>query len=589
LSVLAYISPLVAASIPFSQEVLVLLLIGILGLFLLLLAALIYLRESQGNRSVHSSASSVALPKLKLDSSMTPADSPQPTGNGSPYEENPGNMDTKKIAPRGNRETAEDDTHTPFSYLSVGREHEAAGRFEPAAEVYKVLGLLADEVRVREKMEPTQRLVELLRSLGKREKELEVTAKLVQNNPMDWQLRVRLIDLYLKTGATEKAVQLFETAQEERVSLKIELRFFLLAGIAFENCNLFSQALICYKNAATAEETNTLLHSRMNYLRSLDRLQSIDESTSHKMRTSEVFRYASKNLFEDSSTNEADLDLDFDGTSSQDESIEEELRNKPGVQIFVGHPSIGKSVKLSDYSHLQVMNPITRMDFETTLSERTSTVLFQCRDRLIDFPVTLRLQRLFIRPTQYGLLATRLRAINSLFHPNITKLIYADCVNDVVRVVTEYHQGGSFYAMIKQLKQIGLPLGLRLLLQIASGMVFSQKHGIIHGDLRAENIMIGHDQLIKIVDFSMQPWPVRPYGMGQGLPLEEVRVDLLQFADLIEFTLGYCNVTSFDDNTDDPKAKVQRLVENIRDNRFDSMAGIQNELIKLLDDVIPQG
>lgn len=578
---------LIAATL-IDSEILVLLPIAIIGLLLLVFAALLYLREASGTKNLHSSASSVSLPKLKFDSAN---DQQAPRSKtDSKISLSPSTAETKKLNIKKSQIYNDEDTAAPFDYLSVLRDHESNNRWNEAAAGYKSLGLLAEEIRVLEQLEPTRRLLSLYKSVGNKPKALECLSQMVQNAPTDWLLRAKWIGSLLDAKQQEKALQIYETALEERVSLGIVYDFFVLVGVFFENNDLPEYALNCYKNAVTAEETNTALHTRMNYLRHLIRLQKIDESASQKLRTSDVYRMAKKNLFSDSGINDSELDLDIDEVNELiPEKSEEVSVNVQRNKVLVGHPAFGKSIVSAQLSALVISNPITRMEFESTLSERDSTVLFQCRDKLIDFPVTLRVQRLFLEENQVDLLVLRLKKINSFFHPNITKLIYCDCVDHVIRVETEYHQGGSFYAMIKQLKQIGLPLGLRLLLQVASGLVYSHKNGVIHGDLRAENIMIGHDQLIKIVDFSLQPWPLRNTTSANPLPLEEVKVDLQQYADLIEFTLGFCNVTSFDDDVEDPKAKVYKLVESIRTNKYDSIAGIQHELIKLLDDVIPHG
>ncbi len=571
------------------SEVLVLLSIAILGLFLLVLAALIYVRESGGNKNLHSSASSVSIEKLKFNQAP---EEQIVAKSGTTKEmdlEHPSSSiaDTKKLTFDSSKIASDEDTAEPVDHRLLVLQLEKDGRFEEAANGCKRMGLLHDEIRVLKNLEPSERLGALYRALGNIQEELATYTQLVSNDPKNWKFRAHLIGLLLQTKQTEKAINLFETALEERTSLGIEYDFFVKVGRLFENARLPDVALKSYKNAATAEETNTALHARMNYLKHLVRLKGIKKTESPQLRTSDVYRIALQSSADG-------LDTDFDVSSDEVPVAGESTTTEPtsvqmGWIILVGHPAFGKTVSKDNISSLRINNPITRMEFESTLSERETTVLFQTRDRLIDFPVTLRLQRLFLQDDQFVILSERLKALNRFFHPNITKLIYADSVDSVVRVVTEYHQGGSFYAMIKQLKQIGLPLGIRLLLQISSGIVYSHKHGVIHGDLRAENIMIGHDQLVKIVDYSLQPWPVLKQDDESGLPLEEVRVDLLQFADLVEFTIGFCNVTAFDDDAPDPKARLYKLVERIRENQFDSMASIQNELSKQLDDIIPHG
>ncbi|OMO83114.1 hypothetical protein CCACVL1_11550 [Corchorus capsularis] len=95
-----------------------------------------------------------------------------------------------------------------------------------------------------------------------------------------------------------------------------------------------------------------------------------------------------------------------------------------------------------------------------------------------------------------------------LKHPNVVKLVGACRKRMVWCIVTEYAKGGSVRKYLETRQQNGLhsmPLRLifRRALDIAKGMAYIHSFGIIHRDLKSENLLIGSDNSIKIADFGM--------------------------------------------------------------------------------------
>jgi len=149
-------------------------------------------------------------------------------------------------------------------------------------------------------------------------------------------------------------------------------------------------------------------------------------------------------------------------------------------------------------------------------------------------------------------------------------------------MITEYHQGGSLSSMISQLKNVGVPFIARMLLQIANGIQYAHQRGIIHGDLRPENILVGHDQLMKISDFAIQPWPVHSSANGNGIPKEECMIDLEKFGELCSFLLEHSIVDEAmqDEKMAEARKVIEEIPNNLQAGKIDTMAGIQSELLK---------
>eukprot|EP00250_Pteridium_aquilinum_P003217 c13534_g1_i1 orf=525-2174(+) len=90
-------------------------------------------------------------------------------------------------------------------------------------------------------------------------------------------------------------------------------------------------------------------------------------------------------------------------------------------------------------------------------------------------------------------------------HRHIIKFVAACKKPPVLCVITEYLSGGSVRSFLH--KREGKPLPIRqvlhMALNIASGMEYLHMKGVIHRDLKSENLALGEDGCVKILDFGV--------------------------------------------------------------------------------------
>ncbi|XP_071729704.1 serine/threonine-protein kinase STY13-like [Rutidosis leptorrhynchoides] len=89
-------------------------------------------------------------------------------------------------------------------------------------------------------------------------------------------------------------------------------------------------------------------------------------------------------------------------------------------------------------------------------------------------------------------------------HPNIVRFIGACYKPTVWCIVTEYAKGGSvrqFLSRRRDKKSVPLKLAIKQALDVAKGMEFIHGVGVIHRDLKSDNLLIASDRSIKIADF----------------------------------------------------------------------------------------
>jgi serine/threonine protein kinase len=96
------------------------------------------------------------------------------------------------------------------------------------------------------------------------------------------------------------------------------------------------------------------------------------------------------------------------------------------------------------------------------------------------------------------------RVMARLRHPNIVAVHDFQRTGDGAAIVMELVEGGSLREKLRHHPQ-GLPLAeaLRMLRQIAAGLEAAHAAGVIHRDMKPENVLIGGDGMARVTDFGL--------------------------------------------------------------------------------------
>ncbi|KAH7278386.1 hypothetical protein KP509_38G038900 [Ceratopteris richardii] len=89
-------------------------------------------------------------------------------------------------------------------------------------------------------------------------------------------------------------------------------------------------------------------------------------------------------------------------------------------------------------------------------------------------------------------------------HKNVVQFIGACTKASRFCIVTEFMAGGSLYDCLhKQNRSFKLPKLLRFALDIAKGMDYLHQNNIIHRDLKAANLLLDDNEVVKVADFGV--------------------------------------------------------------------------------------
>jgi serine/threonine protein kinase/Tfp pilus assembly protein PilF len=94
------------------------------------------------------------------------------------------------------------------------------------------------------------------------------------------------------------------------------------------------------------------------------------------------------------------------------------------------------------------------------------------------------------------------KAASALNHPNITTIHEIDEAEGECYICMEYIEGKSIKEMIKQ-KMFSIEEILNISIQTAEGLNVAHKKGIVHRDIKSDNIMLTEEGLVKIMDFGL--------------------------------------------------------------------------------------
>ncbi|MFI5454561.1 MAG: redoxin domain-containing protein [Isosphaerales bacterium] len=152
---------------------------------------------------------------------------------------------------------------------------------------------------------------------------------------------------------------------------------------------------------------------------------------------------------------------------------------------------------------------------EAEVGSGTFARVYRARDLQLDRSVALKVFKPDCPVTPSAALAEA-RAAAALNHPNLCTIYAVEDSAGVPVISMEYISGES----LSKIARTGRPPHdslLSIARQIAAGMAAAHAEGIVHGDLKPENVMVTVDGLVKILDFGL----ARRLRRGHPVPTDD--------------------------------------------------------------------
>ena len=98
---------------------------------------------------------------------------------------------------------------------------------------------------------------------------------------------------------------------------------------------------------------------------------------------------------------------------------------------------------------------------------------------------------------------TEAKAVSSLNHANIVKVFGVGHEGNFRYIVQEYVDGITVKELINQNGHLDWKVAVPIVIQVGMALEYAHKNGIVHKDIKPQNILISRDRIAKITDFGI--------------------------------------------------------------------------------------
>jgi serine/threonine-protein kinase len=95
------------------------------------------------------------------------------------------------------------------------------------------------------------------------------------------------------------------------------------------------------------------------------------------------------------------------------------------------------------------------------------------------------------------------RAVARLSHPNIVTVIDRGDDDGRQYIVFEHVKGENLKELVLRTGRLPVPQALELALHIADGLSFAHEHGLVHRDVKPQNVLLSDEGEVKVTDFGI--------------------------------------------------------------------------------------
>ena len=155
----------------------------------------------------------------------------------------------------------------------------------------------------------------------------------------------------------------------------------------------------------------------------------------------------------------------------------------------------------ADNRSRQTKETIGRYQIRRLLGEGTFGKVFEARDPQLDRIVAIKVAKAISGRTQIERFLREARAAAKLRHPNIIPVYEYGQIDGENVIVYEFVEGATLKSYINDAETRSLEKTLHIIREIANGLDYAHQQGIIHRDIKPDNILLDPEGHPHIADF----------------------------------------------------------------------------------------
>jgi serine/threonine-protein kinase len=158
-----------------------------------------------------------------------------------------------------------------------------------------------------------------------------------------------------------------------------------------------------------------------------------------------------------------------------------------------------------------------RYELEELVGTGGMSTVFRARDRQLDRRVALKiLHGHYAEDPEYlERFRREARAVARLSHPNIVTVIDRGDDDGRQFIVFEYVEGENLKELVVRSGRLSVRRALELTLAIADGLSFAHDHGLVHRDVKPQNVLLNQEGEVKVTDFGIARSLLVEHGVTQ--------------------------------------------------------------------------
>ena len=144
-----------------------------------------------------------------------------------------------------------------------------------------------------------------------------------------------------------------------------------------------------------------------------------------------------------------------------------------------------------------------RYRVEALLGEGGMGRVYRAEDVLLEMPVAVKILNQELTNDRYAVakLKKEARITLQLTHPHIVRLFDMQKVENTYMLIMEYVGGESFRTIIRTHSHLATQTCLQVVETCADAVAHAHQHGILHNDLKPDNLMLTEEGVLKVIDF----------------------------------------------------------------------------------------